>query len=215
MPELGITVAGVAAEPYAAVPTLAVQLAVTETTGEAVEGISLHCQIRIEATKRRYSPTEKEDLKDLFGEPERWSQTVRSLLWTHADANVAPFSGTATATLLVPCTYDFEVVATKYLGALDGGTIPLVLLFSGTIFYRDAEGRVQITQMSWNTEAAYALPVAVWRDLMELYFPSSAWLRLTRESFDDLHRYKIERGIPTWEGVVERLLRAASEPSPA
>lgn len=213
MPELGITVTGVAAEPYAAVPTLAIQLAVTETTGEAVEGISLHCQIRIEATKRRYSPSEKDDLKDLFGEPDRWSQTVRSLLWTHADANVPPFSGTATTTLLVPCTYDFEVVATKYMSALADGVIPLTLLFSGTIFYRDDEGRVQITQMSWNTEAAYPLPVAVWRELMEMYYPGSAWIRMDRETFDALHRYKIANGVPTWEGVVERLLRAAREPS--
>ncbi len=46
---------------------------------------------------------------------------------------------------------------------------------------------------------------------MERYFPNSAWLRLRKDTFDRLYRYRVRASLPTWEDALERLLRAAEE----
>lgn len=50
----------------------------------------LRCQIQLEVTRKRYNAEER--LQDLFGEPERWSQTLHMMLWTHASVIVKPFT---------------------------------------------------------------------------------------------------------------------------
>ena len=57
-----------------------------------------------------------------------------------AAANVPAFTGSTTATLTIPCTLDLDVAATKYFHGLDDGDIPLLFLFSGSVFY-EAAGR--------------------------------------------------------------------------
>jgi hypothetical protein len=47
--------------------------------------------------------------------------------------------------------------------------------------------------------------------MMDSYYPNSTWLCLRRDVFEDLHRYKIERGIPTWEQAFENMLASARE----
>ena len=102
----------------------------------------LRCQIQIEATRRHYTAEEEARLRDLFGEPERWGQTLRAMLWTHADLGGARRSPARPSTELpVPCTYDFNVAATKYFYGLEQGEVPLDFLFSGSVFYEDARGR--------------------------------------------------------------------------
>ena len=116
---------------------------------------------------------------------------ARSLLWTQTRLVVPPFKGTTLVDLPVPCTYDFNVAATKYFYALEEGEVPLCLLFSGTIFYADEEGGpLQVSPISWEKETAFRLPVPVWKEMMDLYYPNSAWLCLRRDVFDQLYRYK-------------------------
>src|SRR5687767_627497 len=131
MSDVDFEVLGVTPDPYAAAPTLQFKLKVTENTGQAVHSVSLRCQIRIEPQKRRYSPEEEERLLALFGETPRWGDTLKPFLWTHATTMVSGFSGETEVELPVPCTYDFEVSAAKYLHALGDGDVPLVLLFNG------------------------------------------------------------------------------------
>ena len=85
---------------------------------------------------------------------DRWGQTLRARLWTHANVNVRQFSGRTEAILSLPCTFDLNVSATKYFYALEGGEVPLLFLFSGTIFYTGDDGRLQVSQVSWNSECA-------------------------------------------------------------
>jgi hypothetical protein len=59
-----------------------------------------------ELARRRYTDGERQRLLDLFGTPERWGQTLRPMLWTHAVAVAPPFNGTTAADLPVPCSYD-------------------------------------------------------------------------------------------------------------
>ena len=178
---------------------------------EAIHTIALRCQIQIEVTRRRYSSAEQEHLLDLFGQPDRWSQTLRNLLWTHATVLVPGFSGPSGAVdLQVPCSFDFNVAATKYFAGLSDGEIPLNMLFSGTVFYVREDSSLQVAPISWEKEARYTLPVTLWREMMESYYPNSVWLNLHRDVFERLYRYKMQHGIPTWERALEQVLDSES-----
>ena len=206
--DLGIEVVGARAEAYAAVPTLVLRLAVTEPSGDPVHTIALRAQIQIEPQRRRYSKEEEARLLELFGEQPQWGDSLRPFLWTHVTAMLTGFTGSTEVDLPVPCSYDFEVAAAKYLHSLGDGEIPIALLFSGTVFARRG-GVVSVQPVPWNVEAGYRLPVKVWRDVMDLYFPNSGWIRLRRESIDALTRYKAERALPSWEDTVALLLKEA------
>jgi hypothetical protein len=200
-------------EPHAAVPTIMFRLRITETGGGRVHALALRCQIRIEPQRRRYAAAEEDRLYELFGETPRWGDTVRPFLWTHVSATVAGFTGTTEVDLPVACTYDFEVAAAKYLHALSGGEVPLVLLFSGTVFTRGQSG-FAAEPVAWDREASYRMPVSVWRGVMDLYFPNSAWVRISRETLDGLQRFKASRALPTWDQAFEQLLKQAGEDEP-
>lgn len=208
MSELVFDCVGAVAERYAAVPTLTLKLRLSETTGAQVHAIALRSQIRILPQRRRYSPAESERLLELFGEPARWGETLKPLQFANLAVMVPGFSGSLEFDLPVPCTYDFEVVSAKYFHALDEGQIPLLLLFSGTVFTKGERG-FAVEQVPWHKEASYAMPVQVWREVMDLYFPNSGWIRLRRDTIDHLTRYKAERAIPTWDDAFELMLKEA------
>jgi hypothetical protein len=172
--------------------------------------VALRCQVQIEPRQRRYSPAEQARLLELFGEPPRWGETLKTVLWTQTSAMVPGFRSQTAVDLPLVCTYDFEVAAAKYFHALDEGDVPLRFLFSGTVFVQGEVG-LSVEPVPWHKEAAYRLPVRVWRDLMDRYYPGSAWIRLRRESFDALHRFKGERALPTWDEAIDALLREARE----
>jgi hypothetical protein len=207
MVDLDFAVEGAEMGPYAAAPLLLFKLRLTNTTSAtAVQNVMLQCQIRIEPTHRQYAPSEHEPLSELFGTPDRWGTTLHSMLWTYANVLVPPFETGCTFNLPVSCSYDFNVAATKYFYGLDDGEVPLALLFSGTIFYRDGEGRLQIVQIGHDKEASYRLPVRIWQSMMDHYYPGTAWLRLNREAFDKLYRYKRQNGFASWEDALRSLL---------
>jgi hypothetical protein len=215
LPDLSFEVEKAEAVSFAAVPTLSFKLRIVNARGEEpIHTVALRCQIMIEPARRRYVAEEQARLRDLFGEPERWSQTLRSMLWTNVSTVVQPFTGSTVSELQVACSFDFNVAATKYFAGLDDGEVPLNLLFSGTVFYEAESGALQVAQIPWDREARYRLPVKVWREMMDIYYPNSAWLCLRRDVFERLHRLKIERGIPTWEQTMEELLSAAGENGP-
>jgi hypothetical protein len=209
MPELNFQIDGAEAVPFAAAPLMAFKLRVTTADPDiSIQTVALRCQIQIEAAHRHYNPDEQERLLDLFGEPQRWSQTLRSMLWTHTTSVVTPFVGTTVVDLQVPCTFDFNVASAKYFAGLEGGEVPLIFLFSGTIFYQDATGALQIEQIPWDREAKYRLPVRIWKEMIDVYYPNTAWMCLRRDVFDRLNQYKTKRGIPTWEQAIGSLLPA-------
>jgi len=208
MSELAFTIIDARVEPYAVIPTLLFRLQITESSGERIHAIALRSQIQVEPRQRRYSHNEEDLLIELFGAPDRWSGTLRSLLWTQASLMVPGFEGTSVIDLPITCTYDFEVVAAKYLEALEDGEVPLLFLFSGSIFARGQLG-FSVEQVPWEKEAKYRMPVRLWRDLMDRYFPGSAWIRLRRDSFDALYRFKGRHALLTWDDAIETLLNEA------
>jgi Family of unknown function (DUF6084) len=208
MPNLTFAIEKAEVLPFAAVPTLAFVTRIENSkAGEQIQSVALRAQVLIEASKRRYNLSERNSLRDLFGEPERWSQTVRSLLWCQVTATVREFSDSAMIPLSAPCTFDFNVAATKYFhGAVGDDEIPLCFQFSGTIFYRSADGALQIEQIGWDKEARFRLAAQVWREMMDHYYPNSAWLRLDRDIFERLYEYKRRHGFATWEQAINHLL---------
>ena len=212
MPDLSFEVINAEVAAYSALPTLIFKMRIANAIEEEkIQNVNLKCQIMLTVTRRRYNGEEKAKLQELFGEPERWGSTLRTFLWTHVTTVVPRFSGSTIVDLPVPCSYDFEVVSTKYFNALEEGEIPLTFLFSGTIFYQGKAGNLQIGQISWSKEASYRLPVALWKEAIEASFPNSAWIRMQKDVFDQLYQYKITHGLITWEDVLTRLLRASGE----
>jgi hypothetical protein len=211
MSELSFHVQGAESAPFAAAPLLLFKLRISQAATGAVpiHTIALRCQVRIEPARRRYAGEEQEGLRDLFDAPDRWSQTLRPLLWTHTSVVVGSFTDSVVVDLPVPCTFDFNVAATKYFFALEGGEVPLSLLFSGTVFQEVEGAGLQVAQIPWDREATFRLPVRVWKDMMEHYYPNSAWLCLRRDVFDRLYRYKSRHALPTWEQALDSLLQVA------
>jgi Family of unknown function (DUF6084) len=210
MPDLAITVEKADVVPFAASPTLAFTLRVANAdAAELIHTVALRCQVQIEVTRRRYTALDQERLRDLFGEPERWGQTLRNLLWTNTSTVIPQFTGVTLADLHIPCTFDFSVATTKYFNGLADGDIPVLLMFSGTVFYENATGALSVAPISWEKETKFRLPLQVWKKMMDVYYPNSAWLCLRRDVFEDLQRFKVARGIPTWEQAFEALLAAS------
>jgi len=211
VPDLNFRVEGAEVLEFAAVPSLLFKLRIENGEEEPIRSVALNTQIRIAATQRHYDTMEQERLLEVFGEPNRWRNTLRSLLWTHTVLQVPPFSGSTVVDMPVPCTYDLEVIAAKYFYALEDGEVPLEFLFSGTVFYAGEDRRLQVARISWEKEAEFRLPVRLWKEMMERYFPNSAWIRLRKDAFDRLYDYKAHRGLPTWEAVIEALLHSSEQ----
>jgi hypothetical protein len=205
MSNLSFSIADVFAERYAAAPQLTARLRIEESTGEVIHAMALRCQVRIEPQRRQYSADEESGLLDMFGTRDRWFDTLKPFMWMQCSAMVQGFTAITEVDLVMPCTYDFEVTWSKYLHALRAEAIPVVFLFSGTVFTRGTNG-FGVEQIPWDCEARYRIPVTVWRDMIEHYFPNSGWLRLSRDTIESLAHYKAVRGLTTWDEAVDSLL---------
>ena len=208
MSELVFDCTGARSDAYAAAPTLVFRLRIAETSGQAMGGIALRAQLRIEPLKRRYSDPEADRIGDLFGERSRWGDTMKPMQFATVAQMVPAFSGSVEVDLPVPLTYDFDVATAKYFHGLEEGEIPFMLLFSGTAFLDDG-GTLSIEQIPWHKETTFRLPVAVWREAMDQHFPNSAWVRLRRDTLDDLQRFRSRLTLPTWDDTIEALLKLA------
>lgn len=207
MPDLRFRIGDVGSMPYAACPTIAARLHITNTPAdELIQSISLNCQVQIQPLGRSYTAVEEAKLFELFGERERWGQTMKPLHWMNTVLKVAPFTGETALDLPLPCSLDFDVAANKFFYGLEAGSLPIIVMFSGTVFCTNADGAIAIAQIPWDREARFQLPVEAWKAALDAHYPGSAWLRLPRNVFDRLYLYKVARGIPTWEAVIDRLL---------
>lgn len=212
MSELGFECVGARPEPHAVSPTLILRLRITEPSGTGVHTIVLRCRVRVEPRRRDYTGAEAEHLGDLFGDIARWGESPQVLQqaieFATLSVMVPGFTGSTEVDLPVPCGHEMEVAAGKYLASLDHGEIPLLLRFSGTVFARTASG-FTVRPVPWDREARYRLPLAVWRELIELCFPGSGWLRLRRDTLRALHRFKSRHALASWDEAVQRLLEEA------
>lgn len=206
IPELSFEVPRCDVVAHAAVPTLSFELRIGAPADVPIRSVMLDVQIGIATRRRPYDELAQERLVELFGTADRWGSTLRTLPWTRTTLIVPPFTGTTTVALPVTCSYDLEVAATKYFNGLDGGDVPLELMFSGSVFYIDRQGRLQTSRITWESEADFDLPVRTWKEAIDRHFPGAAWLRLDRDSFDRLYAYRARRALPSWEATLDSLL---------
>lgn len=211
MPELAIQIRGAEAVRVAAAPTIALDLEISSDV--AIQSVVLHSQIQIEALRRTYSGTEQSRLRDLFGEPERWGQTLRALLWANLTTTVPAFAESIGIKLAVPCTFDLTVTVNKYFHAMEEREVPITVLFCGTMLYRGSGNQLQAAPIPWNTEARFAVPAGLWRQSIDLHHPNTAWLGLRRDVFERLYDYKVQYGLASFDEAMERMLERAVEVS--
>jgi hypothetical protein len=204
---LTFAVRDIVAEPHAVTPQLTAKPRIEDDAGRRVHAMVLRCQVRVEPQRRGYDDAEGEALRGLFGGRERWVDTVRSFPWLRCDTTVPGFAGATEVDLGLPCTYDLDVVGSAYLHALHAGTVPLTLLFSGTVFVPGATG-FAVEPVPWDQTATYDLPVMVWRQMIEQYFPGTGWIRLDREMLDALAVVRARRGHVSWEETLRSLIPA-------
>jgi Family of unknown function (DUF6084) len=209
VPEPEFSVIGARAVRYAAAPMLALDLQVSEPSGRPVYMIALTIQLMLEPARREYDAATRERLTELFGAPERWSVTTRSLVWAHLDLLVPAFTGMTTVSVPIACNYDLELAAAKYLHSLADGVAPLALHFNGTIYYPGDDGGLQMVLVPWNTSIDFRMPVSVWREMIEHYYPNTGWVGLRSDTLAALQRAKLERGLATLDACVEALLEEA------
>jgi hypothetical protein len=210
MADLTFDCIGAQAERYAVMPSISLTLRISETSGQRIDTIALRCQIRIEPARRRYSPAEEQRLKDLFGETTQWADTLKPMQFTNISTMVTGFRGSTEIQLPVTFSYDLEIGSGRYFASLEAGEIPLLLLFSGTIF-SVTDGKLQVQQVPWSKEASYRLPVSVWQEAVDVHFPNSGWITMSRQTLDDLQRFKTRRALPTWDATVSALLAEAAD----
>ncbi|MDP9098210.1 MAG: DUF6084 family protein [Verrucomicrobiota bacterium] len=218
MPDLDFSILGVEHAAHGLTPLLHFKLAIKNSPpDETIQSVILQAQIQIQAPGRSYNESEKPKLIDLFGTPDQWGTTLRARLWTLANTTVRTFADSTEAILPVPCSFDLNVAGTKYFYALEGGEVPLLFLFSGTIFYAAADGHLQVQQISWNKECIYRMPVSTWQKMMDTHYPNMAFISLQRDVFDRLYDYKQSAGVSSWEQVIDKLLgeKTQSDPVPA
>jgi len=210
-PEVTFAVLGARPVKYAAAPTLALDLEITESHGRHVYMLALSVQLMIEPARRAYDDEAHERLVELFGAPERWAVTTRSLVWSTRDVVVPAFTGRTTVTVPIDCHYDLELAAAKYLHALTDGEAPLALHFNGMVYYPGEGGALQIVLLPWSNSIGFRMPVAVWRETIEHYYPGTAWVGLRAETLEALQRAKLARGLATLDDTLTALLGEADD----
>ena len=210
MAELAFDCIGARPDRYAVAPSMTLNLRIAETTDQRLDAIALRCQIRIEPVRRSYSAAEAERLNDLFGETHRWADTLKPMQLATVATMVPGFTGSIEVDLPLPLSYDLAIGSTRYFAGLESGEIPLLLLFSGTVF-ATADGRLAVQQVPWSKEAAYRLPLSTWREAIDAHFPDSAWIKMSTGTLDDLLRFKSRLALPTWDATLAALLARAAE----
>jgi uncharacterized protein DUF6084 len=201
-----ISVVAVPPSAHTAAPGVTFRLRLENVSGGRVHAIALRCQTRIEPRSRRYTKDEQARLYELFGDVSQWDRTLRGVTWAHSSLVVPSFEGRIEVDLPVACTYDLEVGSAKYLHAIRDGDVPLVFLFSGSIFNVNA-GSFCVEPVPWDLEAAYRMPARVWHSTMEQFFPGGGWLRLQRETIDRLQAFRGRHAVVTWDEAIALLLQ--------
>jgi len=203
--ELSFAVERVSPVIHAACPSLTFQIRIVNAGIDRIHAIALESRIYVLPQPQRPTPSVVDRLEELFGEPSHWAESPKPMAWARASAIVPAFAGSTRFELDVPCSFDFNIAATKFFYGLEAYSVPLRFDFTGTIFGDRNNAQIAPRQ------ARFDLPVAAWTDLMDAYYPHSMWLRLPRNVFQRMNQFRIENRIPTWEDVLERLLPAGQE----
>ena len=208
MPDLSFQVEGAEVVANAATPLLAFKLRLTDANPEqTIHTVALRCQIQLEVTRRKYT-------RGRSGAPARSVWRAQPLGPDPAKSFVdARQSGRAFVHRerrwsIFPClALSISMWRRPNISMVWRTEKCRFACSSAARFFMPArEGGLQVAPISWDKEARFKLPVKVWRDMMESYYPNSAWLCLHKDAFDRLYQYKVRHGIPTWEEALESIV---------
>ena len=204
-PEPEFWVLDAVAVPHSAAPTLSFRMRVRESSDRPVYTIALTAQIQLEASERPHDAATKARLLDVFGEPERWGDTARGVLWARPEVLVPSFTGSTQFELQVVCSTDLELATTRYLEAVPDGHAPLAFHFSGSVIYEEGADRIQVSRVPWHVSAQFRLPLETWRRACG----DGGLVRVGGDTFLELRRYANERGLHTEDAAIVDLLQSA------
>ena len=94
------------------------------------------------------------------------------------------FRGSTQAEIEVLCNYDVELAAAKYFHSVTEGEIPLAFHFNGSVYYSGGDDRLQVVQVPWDTSVDFAMPVSVWKEMIDSYYPFRGWIPVHRDTLD-------------------------------
>ncbi len=212
MPELAFRTIDAKVANDSAIPAIAIRLEITNSAAdETIQSILLRSQVQIEAPRRRYSKSEEAGLKDLFGNPEQWSRSLRPLLWANTTNVVGSFDRSTVVDVMIPCTIDFHAAVSGYFLALEDRTVPLTLLFSGTIFYQTSAHSLQAAPISWDNEAKCLFPIPLWKECLEAHYANTVWLPIRRDLYERLRELRAQQGWTSIDEVIERMITGTRE----
>ena len=201
------SVLGVAPVAHSLTPALRFDLHVSDPLGRAIHVLALSVALRIDPGRRSYDDETRAKLVELFGAPERWAATTQALYWASVDVLVKGFTGATSFAIEVPCGFDLEVAATKYLYSLPDGVVPLTLLFTGLVLYVGEHDRLQVAPVPWSAMARWRMPIDAFRSVMAAHYPGGGgWVALSAETLDALADRKAQRGDYTFDATVRGLL---------
>jgi hypothetical protein len=220
MTMLAVTVLDARPSAQTAAPGITFGLRIENISATRVHAIALRCQVRIEPRGRRYAEDEQQRLYELFGEVSQWDRTLHGVTWSQSTLIVPSFERRIDVELPVACTYDLEVASAKYLHAVRAGDVPLLFMFSGTVFapadrsiHADpaapALSGLAMEPVSWDLDASFRMPAQVWRAAMDQFFPGGGWVRLSRETLDRLQAFRGKLAVVGWDEAIDRLLEHA------
>jgi uncharacterized protein DUF6084 len=205
MTMLAITVLAAQPSPLTASPGITFRLRIEELSAARIHAVTLRCQVQISARCRRYMKDEQDRLYELFGNVSQWDRTLRNVTWGQATLVVPSFDGRIDIDLPVPCTYDLQVAAAKYLHAIRDRHVPLTFLFSGMVF-QVKDGGLHMEPVPWDLEASYQMPGTLWHASMDQFFPGRGWLMLRRDTIDRLQAFRGRHAVVSWDEALDLLL---------
>jgi uncharacterized protein DUF6084 len=206
MTMLAISVLGAQPSPQTASPGITFRLRVEERSGARVHSMTLRCRVQISARCRRYAEDEQSRLYELFGDFSQWERTLRTVTWSQSTLVVSAFDGRIDIDLSVPCTYDLQVAAAKYLHAIRDRRVPLTFLFSGMMF-QVAGGGLRIEPVPWDLETSYQMRASIWHAAMDQFFPGRGRLMLRRDTIDRLQAFRGQHAVVSWDEAIDLLLQ--------
>ena len=68
---------------------------------------------------------------------------------------------------------------------------------------------MQITLVAWEKEALCKMPARLWQEMMEIHFPNTRWMKMGKDIYDRLVKYKAQTTFPTLQACLESLLDEA------
>ena len=135
--------------------------------------------------------------------------TTRSLVWAQLDVVVPAFTGSTTVAVPIACNYDMEVAAAKYLHSLPDGEAPLAMHFNGVVYYPNDDGGLQMVLIPWSRSVGFRMPVSVWSETIEHYYPNTAWVACAPRRSTRCERRRVDAPTPTLDAAVRELLEDA------